>query len=58
MNFVGETTSLSVNDDAMQVAVNCGKGSCTGAWDWSALKVSGGKSGELVNFNGIEGFSV
>ena len=51
-------TSLSVNDDAMQVAVNCGKGSCTGAWDWSALKVSGGKSGELVNFDGIEGFSV
>ena len=42
----------------MQVAVNCGKGACTGTWDWSSLKVSGGEPGELINFDGIEGFTV
>ncbi|PAV18635.1 endo-polygalacturonase PG1 [Pyrrhoderma noxium] len=58
VNFVGSTTSLSVNSGAKQVAVNCGKGACTGSWDWSDLKVSGGSTGEIVNFSGIEGFSV
>ncbi|KAL5485138.1 hypothetical protein ACEPAI_7780 [Sanghuangporus weigelae] len=58
VNFIGETTSLSVNDDAMQVAVNCGEGACTGTWDWSALQATGGSPGELINFDGIEGFSV
>lgn len=58
VNFVGETTSLSVNSDAMQFAVNCGEGACTGTWDWSALEVSGGRAGELINFNGIDGFTV
>ncbi len=57
VNFVGETTSLSVNSGAKKFAVNCGKGACTGTWDWSALEVSGGSSGELINFSGIEGFS-
>ncbi|EJD03051.1 endo-polygalacturonase PG1 [Fomitiporia mediterranea MF3/22] len=58
VNFVGATTSLSVNSDAMQVAVNCGKGACTGTWDWSALQITGGTEGELINFDGIEGFTV
>lgn len=28
-----------------------------GTWDWSALKVSGGTAGKIVNFSGITGFS-
>ena len=28
-----------------------------GTWDWSALSVTGGSAGEIVNFSGIEGFS-
>lgn len=57
INFVGAKTTISVNSGAQQVAVNCGKGSCTGTWDWSALSVSGGTAGKIVNFNGIEDFS-
>ncbi|EJF61789.1 endo-polygalacturonase PG1 [Dichomitus squalens] len=57
VNFVGSTNSLSVNSDAQRVAVNCGVGSCTGTWDWSALKVTGGSAGPITNFNGIENFS-
>lgn len=30
VNFVGSKTSLTVNSGAERVAVNCGKGSCTG----------------------------
>ena len=58
INFVGSQTTLAVDDDAMQVAVNCGKGACTGTWDWSALKTSGGDAGEVINFSGITGYSV
>lgn len=58
VNFIGSTTSLEVNSGAMQVAVNCGKGACTGTWDWSSLQASGGDAGEVVNFSGIDGFSV
>jgi len=57
INFVGSANSISVNSDAQRVAVNCGVGSCTGTWDWSALSVSGGTAGEVVNFDGIEDFS-
>ncbi|KAH9903347.1 endo-polygalacturonase PG1 [Cubamyces lactineus] len=57
VNFVGATNTLTVNSDAMRVAVNCGSGSCTGTWDWSALKVSGGSAGPITNFNGIKNFS-
>ena len=49
-------TSLTVNSDADMVAVNCGIGSCTGTWDWSALSVSGGNPGPINNFTGITGF--
>ncbi|OSD00513.1 glycoside hydrolase family 28 protein [Trametes coccinea BRFM310] len=57
VNFVGSTNSLTVNSDAERVAVNCGSGSCTGTWDWSALKVTGGSAGPIVNFSGIKNFS-
>ncbi|TFK54345.1 endo-polygalacturonase PG1 [Heliocybe sulcata] len=57
VNFVGSTNSISVGSSAQRVAVNCGKGSCTGTWDWSALKVSGGKAGPITNFSGIKNFS-
>ncbi|TFY77220.1 hypothetical protein EWM64_g6790 [Hericium alpestre] len=57
INVVGSETSLSVNSDAMRVAVNCGAGSCTGTWDWSALNVTGGSAGPITNFNGIKNFS-
>lgn len=57
VNFVGATTSLSVNSDADRVAVNCGSGACTGTWDWSALEVTGGSAGPITNFDGIEDFS-
>lgn len=30
---------------------------CTGSWDWSALKVTGGKAGPITNFSGIKNFS-
>ena len=58
VNFIGSETTLEVDSDAMQVAVNCGVGACTGTWDWSSLKVSGGEAGEVINFSGIEGFTV
>ncbi|KII92356.1 glycoside hydrolase family 28 protein [Plicaturopsis crispa FD-325 SS-3] len=57
INFVGDTSSIAVADGAERVAVNCGVGSCTGTWDWSSLKVSGGTAGPINNFTGIEGFT-
>ncbi|KAL0574702.1 hypothetical protein V5O48_007260 [Marasmius crinis-equi] len=57
INFTGATSSIAVASSAQRVAVNCGTGSCTGTWDWSALKVSGGTAGAITNFNGITGFS-
>ncbi|KAJ3477207.1 hypothetical protein NLI96_g10623 [Meripilus lineatus] len=57
INFVGTTNNIAVASGAQRVAVNCGSGSCTGSWDWSALKVSGGSAGKIVNFSGIKNFS-
>ncbi|GLB45094.1 putative glycosyl hydrolases family 28 [Lyophyllum shimeji] len=57
VNFVSPTTSISVNSGADRVAVNCGVGACTGTWNWSNLKVSGGVAGPINNFSGITGFS-
>ncbi|KAM5534707.1 hypothetical protein V8D89_011571 [Ganoderma adspersum] len=54
VNFVGSTNSISVASGAKRVAVNCGD--CSGTWDWSALKVSGGSAG-TINYSGIENFS-
>ncbi|TDL24140.1 polygalacturonase [Rickenella mellea] len=47
---------LSVNSGADRVAVNCGSSSCSGTWNWSGLKVTGGKAGP-VNYKGISGGS-
>ncbi|KAF5348663.1 hypothetical protein D9758_006806 [Tetrapyrgos nigripes] len=57
VNFVDAQTTISVNSGAQRVAVNCGVGSCTGSWDWSKLKVTGGSAGKITNFSGIKGFS-
>ncbi|GJE86370.1 glycoside hydrolase family 28 protein [Phanerochaete sordida] len=57
INFTGSKTTLTVNSGAERVAVNCGKGSCTGTWNWADLSVSGGSAGKIVNFSGISGFT-
>ncbi|KAF8149563.1 polygalacturonase [Crassisporium funariophilum] len=57
VNFGSPATSITVNSGAERVAVNCGKGSCTGSWNWSNLKVSGGVAGAITNFAGISGFT-
>ncbi|KAF9010706.1 polygalacturonase [Cyathus striatus] len=46
VNFVTTANKISVNSGAKRVAVNCGSGACTGTWNWSQLKVSGGAAGE------------
>ncbi|KAI0674137.1 endo-polygalacturonase PG1 [Trametes maxima] len=58
VNFAGSTNSISVASGAKRVEVNCGSGACTGTWDWSALKVSGGSAGDIKGFSGIKGFSL
>ncbi|KAK7684462.1 hypothetical protein QCA50_012409 [Cerrena zonata] len=57
VNFVGAMNTISVNSGAQRAAVNCGVGSCTGTWDWSALQITGGSAGEITNFSGIKNFS-
>jgi polygalacturonase len=57
INFTGEANTIEVGDDAIRVAVNCGDGSCTGTWDWSALTVTGGENSEVTGFDGISGGS-
>ncbi|KAF8508712.1 endo-polygalacturonase PG1 [Hysterangium stoloniferum] len=57
IKFVGATNTLSVVPKATPVAVNCGKGTCTGAWDWTSLKASGGKANVLLNAPNIKGLS-
>jgi len=57
VSFTGSTSSISVNSGAKQVAVNCGSGSCTGSWNWSDLKTSGGSAGPITGFSGITGFT-
>ncbi|KDR78592.1 hypothetical protein GALMADRAFT_223864 [Galerina marginata CBS 339.88] len=49
VNFVSPATSITVNSGAQRAAVNCGKGACTGTWNWSNLKVSGGVAGKITN---------
>ncbi|CAE6427581.1 unnamed protein product [Rhizoctonia solani] len=51
------TNTVSVVSGAKEVEVNCGSGSCTGTWNWSGLKVSGGSTG-AINYSGITGFSL
>ncbi|ESK93274.1 endo-polygalacturonase [Moniliophthora roreri MCA 2997] len=57
ISFSGEVSSISVGDGANAVAVNCGPGTCTGNWDWSRLKITGGKGNIIRGFNKIVGFS-
>jgi len=49
VNFINGTSSISVVSGAQRVAVNCGVGSCTGTWNWSGLKVTGGSAGNITN---------
>ncbi|KAB5591987.1 hypothetical protein CTheo_4573 [Ceratobasidium theobromae] len=56
VNFTG-TNTVAVASGAKNVEVNCGSGSCTGPWNWSGLKVSGGTKG-AINFSGITGFTL
>ncbi|CAE6451918.1 unnamed protein product [Rhizoctonia solani] len=48
------TNTVAVASGAKEVEVNCGSGSCTGTWNWSGLKVSGGSAG-AINYSGITG---
>ncbi|KAI0089452.1 endo-polygalacturonase PG1 [Irpex rosettiformis] len=56
INFTGSKNTISVASGASRVAVNCGSSSCSGTWDWSALSVTGGKTGQ-INYSGIKNFS-
>ncbi|KAF8747912.1 Glycosyl hydrolases family 28 [Rhizoctonia solani] len=47
------TNNIAVTSDAQRVAVDCGAG-CTGSWDWSGLKVTGGKAGKVYNYKNIK----
>ncbi|CAE7224497.1 unnamed protein product [Rhizoctonia solani] len=49
------TNTVSVASGAKEVEVNCGD--CSGTWDWSGLKVSGGDAG-ASNYSKISGFSI
>jgi len=48
--------TASVDSSAVRAAVNCGSGACTGTWNWSGLKVSGGKAG-TINYSGVTNFT-
>jgi len=52
VNFELPMSSITVESDAQNVAVNCG--ACVGNWDWTYLNVSGGVSGPM-NYK-ISGF--
>ncbi|KIJ19579.1 polygalacturonase [Paxillus involutus ATCC 200175] len=56
VNFYPGTTTLTAVSDAYMVAVDCGEGSCTGTWNWSGLKTSGGKVGPMNNVTVITGY--
>ncbi|KIK97830.1 glycoside hydrolase family 28 protein [Paxillus rubicundulus Ve08.2h10] len=56
ISFHPGTTTLTSVSDGHTVAVNCGEGSCTGTWDWSGLKTSGGKVGLMNNVADITGY--
>ncbi|TRM56151.1 glycoside hydrolase family 28 protein [Schizophyllum amplum] len=45
VNFKGDTTSVSVNSGGKRLTVDCG--ACSGKWDFSALKITGGKAGTI-----------
>ncbi|CAE6468738.1 unnamed protein product [Rhizoctonia solani] len=47
------TNNIAVTSDAQRVAVDCGS-KCTGTWDWSGLKVTGGQAGKIYNYKNIK----
>ncbi|KAB5591743.1 Polygalacturonase [Ceratobasidium theobromae] len=47
------TNNIAVTSSAQRVAVNCGT-KCSGKWDWSGLKVTGGKAGKVYNYKNIK----
>ncbi|KAF8691012.1 Glycosyl hydrolases family 28, partial [Rhizoctonia solani] len=49
ITFTGTNTIAVASSAKGEVEVNCASGGCTGTWDWSGLKVSGGPSGSIVN---------
>ncbi|KAH7342127.1 endo-polygalacturonase PG1 [Rhizoctonia solani] len=49
------TNTVEVASGAKEVEVNCGD--CSGTWNWSGLKVSGGSAGSS-NYKKISGFSI
>ncbi|KAG6330565.1 hypothetical protein ID866_8524 [Astraeus odoratus] len=54
--FHGAPTTIATDSGAYMVAVNCGKGSCTGSWDWTGLQTHGGRKNLITNNNLISGF--
>ncbi|KAF9222226.1 glycoside hydrolase family 28 protein [Gyrodon lividus] len=57
VSFYPGTTTLTAASNAYMAAVDCGEGSCTGTWNWSGLKTSGGKVGPMNNVNVITGYT-
>ncbi|CAE6530854.1 unnamed protein product [Rhizoctonia solani] len=49
------TNTVSVASGGKEVEVNCGD--CSGTWNWSGLKLSGGSAG-ASNYDKISGFSI
>ncbi|KIY42998.1 glycoside hydrolase family 28 protein [Fistulina hepatica ATCC 64428] len=45
INFTGSTTTVTVEDDAKRLAIDCGD--CSGTWDFSELKITGGEAGTI-----------
>ena len=45
--FSGKTTSVTVNDKAVRVGVDCGN--CKGKWDWSSLYTAGGTGNKIAS---------
>lgn len=46
IDFTGATTSVAVNSAAVGLEINLGH--CTGTWDFSSLKVTGGTGNKIV----------
>ncbi|KAG7443971.1 polygalacturonase [Guyanagaster necrorhizus] len=45
INFTGSTTTITVGDDAKRLTIDCG--ACSGTWDFSKLKITGGSEGTV-----------
>ncbi|KAG8806006.1 hypothetical protein FRC19_007517, partial [Serendipita sp. 401] len=56
VSFQG-TNSVATTSSATMVKVLCYPGDCTGTWNWSGLKTSGGKKGTNVGGAPITGYT-